>query len=149
MLISILVTKINVNQRRSRKRMKTTSSTLGSLLTEAIAKSMTQFSLMAHNNQHLFLCLALPIHGMTFRILATTENSKKEIWDLTFCLLFHQNISLNKNSRNLTRMASSSVVSSPAKITFTLSAQLSPNSLRKIYNAASPTQLKIFVKVNT
>lgn len=116
--------------------------TLGSLLTQAIAKSMTQFQLMAHDNQHLFQCLALPIHGMTFRVLLTTEICvKKKRRKIDFFLFFYsssQIVSLNMN-KNLTRMASSSVVSSPAKITFTFSAQLSPNSSRKIYNAASPT----------
>lgn len=51
-----------------------------------------------------------------------------------------------KKIETLTFIASSSVVSSPAKMTFTFSGQLSPNSARKIYNAASPiTHFRFFL----
>lgn len=106
--------------------------TLDSWYLGSIARSMRHASSMEHDNQHSFRFPAAMIHEMIIQLLSMP----------IFFMSYHK-LELEMSFGIVifdvdTFIASSSVVSSPAKITFTFSFQLSPNSSRKICNAASP-----------
>lgn len=100
------------------------------LCVEATAISMWSISLLELENQHVFWCRVAMKPGNSCRHPSTPANRNRKLntfsnWSV---LWFSEN----------TFIASSSVVSSPAKITLTLFAQSLPYSWRRMCRAASP-----------